>query len=71
MDTMSIGTRLMQGVLKRVLKKVIKSSLGVEADINFNDKLTLEYDEQGGVLVHLNADLFMEGSEFEKLLDRV
>lgn len=71
MDSMSIGTRLMQGVLKRVLKRLIKSNLGVEADITFNDKLTFEYDEQGGVLVHLNADLFMEGSEFEKLLDRV
>lgn len=71
MDTMSIGTRLVQGVLKRVLKRVLKSSLGVEADINFNDRLTLEYEENGGVHVHLNCDLYMEGPEFEKLLDRV
>jgi len=71
MDTMAIGTRFMQGILSKILKRVIRNNLGVGADISFNDKITMEYDEEGGVMLHVNADVYMERHEFEKLLDRV
>ena len=71
MDSMSIGTRFMQGILSKILKRIIRNNLGVGADINFNDKIMMEYDEEGGVMLHVNADVYMECHEFEKLLDRV
>lgn len=67
-DNMSIGTKLVQGVLKRIIKKMIKTNLGIDVDIDFNDKLTLEYDEKEGAKAHLNLDVSMNSSEFQKLL---
>lgn len=66
-DTLSIGTKIVQKVLQGFIKKMIKTNIGVDMDINFNDRIKLEHDETG-VKAHLNVDLSMSSAEFEKLL---
>lgn len=71
MDSMSIGSRILQRVLTRAIVKAVKSKIGVDADIKFNDPIRFNYDEDGGVRLHVNADVFMLQDEFDKILEKV
>ena len=67
MDEMKIGSKYMQGILTKVIHKVVKKKLGVDAELQFNDPITVTFDGEKAHL-HLNADATLDKTDLDKLL---
>ena len=67
MDERRIGSKYLQGIISKIIKSVIRKRLGVEADVQFNDPITVSFDgENANVHVNLNATL--SRNDLDKLL---
>ena len=67
MDEMHIGSKYLQGIISKIIKSVIRKKLGVEADVQFNDPISVTFDgEKANVHVNVNATLGRD--DLDKLL---
>lgn len=66
MDELKIGSKLMKMILSRVLKRVVKTKFGYDADIRIEELNAVFTD--GKAHIHINADADMEKEELMKLL---
>lgn len=68
MDEMkiSLSTKLMQGLLAKLLKKVIRDKIGYSVDILLN-QITLSHADNGKISVHVDMNAEMDEKEFMKV----
>ena len=67
MDEMKIQSKFMTGLVSRIVKKVLRTKLGCEVDIQLNEFRTTVIDDKTHVHLDLDADLTKE--ELNKLLE--
>lgn len=63
---MKIQSKFMTGLVSRIVKKVLRTKLGCEVDIQLNEFRTTVIDDKTHVHLDLDADLTKE--ELNKLL---
>lgn len=66
MDEMKISTRLMKGLIAKIVKTMIKKKVGYEVDIRLNDLVITNDNDKAHV--HLNVDAEMNKDELAKIL---
>ena len=64
---MKIQSKFMTGLVSRIVKKVLRTKLGCEVDIQLNEFRTTVIDDKTHVHLDLDADLTKE--ELNKLLE--
>ena len=69
MDEMRIRTRLMKGILEKLVKMTIKKKLGYNIDIQLNDLVIV--NDGSKARIHLDADAELKRDELSKILDSV
>lgn len=69
MDEMKIQSKFMTGLVSRIVKKVLRTKLGCEVDIQLNEFRTTVIDDKTHVHLDLDADLTKE--ELNKLLKTI
>ena len=67
MDEMKISTKFTQGIITKILGKVINKKLGVKPEIEFNDPIRVSIDDTTAE-IHLNVDLSITKEELMELL---
>ena len=67
MDEMKIASGFMQGMLTRIVKKLVSKKLGVEPDLKFDDPISIRFDGQQAV-AHLNVTVSLSKDDLSKLL---
>ena len=60
MDEMKIQSKFMTGLVSRIVKKVLRTKLGCEVDIQLNEFRTTVIDDKTHVHLDLDADLTKE-----------
>ena len=66
---MKIQSKFMTGLVSRIVKKVLRTKLGCEVDIQLNEFRTTVIDDKTHVHLDLDADLTKE--ELNKLLKTI
>ena len=66
MDEMKISTRLMKGLIAKIVKTMIKKKVGYDVDIRLNDLIITNDDDKAHV--HLNVDAELNKDELAKIL---
>ena len=66
MDEMKISTRLMKGLIAKIVKTMIKKKVGYDVDIRLNDLVITNDDNKAHV--HLNVDAELDKDELAKIL---
>jgi hypothetical protein len=66
MDEMKISTRLMKGLIAKIVKTMIKKKVGYDVDIRLNDLVITNDNDKAHV--HLNVDAEMNKDELAKIL---
>lgn len=66
MDEMKISTRLMKGLIAKIVKTMIKKKVGYDVDIRLNDLVITNEDDKAHV--HLNVDAELNKDELAKIL---
>ena len=67
MDEMHIGSKYLQGIISKIVKSVIRKKLGVEADVQFNDPISVTFDGENAN-VHVNVNATLGRDDLDKLL---
>lgn len=67
MDEVNIGTKFMQGILIKIIKKVVKEKTGVCPELLVNDPIKMNFDGNT-VRIHLNLDAELGKEDLQKLL---
>jgi N-methylhydantoinase B/oxoprolinase/acetone carboxylase alpha subunit len=66
MDEMKISTRLMKGLIAKIVKTMIKKKVGYDVDIRLNDLVITNDNDKAHV--HLNVDAELNKDELAKIL---
>jgi N-methylhydantoinase B/oxoprolinase/acetone carboxylase alpha subunit len=66
MNEMKISTRLMKGLIAKIVKTMIKKKVGYDVDIRLNDLVITNDNDKAHV--HLNVDAEMNKDELAKIL---
>lgn len=66
MDEMKISTRLMKGLIAKIVKTMIKKKVGYDVDIRLNDLVIT--NDNNKAHVHLNVDAELDKDELAKIL---
>ena len=69
MDEMKISTRLMKGLIAKIVKTMIKKKVGYDVDIRLNDLVITNDDNKAHV--HLNVDAELNKDELAKILETI
>ena len=67
MDEMNIRSNFIQGIIVKIIKKIVKQKTGCEPDLKFNDPIQVMFDGDK-VKVHLNVDAELKKEDLQKLL---
>ena len=68
MDEMKIGSKLITGVVSKLIKRAIKDKIGYDMDIQLNELRATVID--GTAHVHLDIDAELEKDELNRLLGK-
>ena len=66
---MTINNIILKPIIKK-LKKEIQDETGYEADIVFNDPISLKIKD-GGARLHVNFDTFIDANFLLKIIDEI
>ena len=69
MDEMRISTKLMRGLIAKIVKKMIRKKVGYDIDIRLNDLIVVHDDTKAHV--HLNVDAELDRTELAKILETI
>lgn len=69
MDELKIKSKIMTGVISKLIRVAIRSKFGKNIDLKLNEVIANVSD--GQVNIHLNADCRFEQSELTELLKRL
>ena len=67
MDEINIRTGFFQGIIVKIIKKVIRQKTGYNPDLRFNDPIQVNFDDDK-VKVHLNLDVELGKDDLQKIL---
>lgn len=67
MDEINIRTGFFQGIIVKVIKKVIRQKTGYNPELRFNDPIQVNFDGNN-VKVHLNLDVELGKDDLQKML---
>lgn len=67
MDEINIRTGFFQGIIIKVIKKVIRQKTGYSPELQFNDPIQVNFDGDK-VKVHLNLDVELGKDDLQKIL---
>lgn len=67
MDEINIRTGFFQGIIVKVIKKVIRQKTGYSPELRFNDPIQVNFDGDK-VKVHLNLDIELGKDDLQKIL---
>lgn len=70
MDNINIGSKLMVGLIEKIIKRSFRKKLGVSADIHINDPVTLVNDGEK-TKIHLNVDAEIDKIQLNKLIQSI
>jgi hypothetical protein len=66
MDEMKITSKLMRGVVSKIIRKAIKNKLGADVKLDLND-FYISYDEKDAV-IHVDANARLDKQNLEQIL---
>lgn len=67
MDEMRIASEFMQGIIAKVVSKIMTKKLGVGLNLKFNDPIFVKFDGDQAI-VNLNVMAKMSKDDLSKLL---
>lgn len=67
MDEVNIRTGFFQGIIVKIIKKIIKQKTGYDPDLKFNDPIQLIFDGDKAK-IHLNLDAELKKEDLQKIL---
>jgi len=67
MDEINIRTGFFQGIIVKVIKKVIRQKTGYNPELRFNDPIQVSFDGNNAKL-HLNLDIEIGKDDLQKIL---
>lgn len=67
MDEVNIRTGFIQGIVVKIIKKVVKQKTGYDPELRFNDPIQMIFDGDK-VKVHLNIDAELKKEDLQKIL---
>lgn len=67
MDEINIRTGFFQGIIVKIIKKVIRQKTGYNLDLRFNDPIQVNFDGDK-VKVHLNLDIELGKDDLQRIL---
>lgn len=67
MDMMQIKTKLMRGIVGKLLKKAIKNKTGCNVDLDIND-IDIAILDDGTARIHLDINGLIEAEDVKKLV---
>ena len=67
MDEINIRTGFFQGIIVKIIKKVIRQKTGYSPELRFNDPIQVNFDGDK-VKVHLNLDIELGKDDLQKIL---
>ena len=67
MDEMNIRTGFIQGLVTKLIKKIIKQKTGYTPELWFNDPIQVSFDGDK-VKIHLNLDAELGKDDLQKIL---
>lgn len=67
MDEMKIASGFVQGVIVRIVRKLVFKKLGIEPDLKFEDPVSVRFDGEKATL-HLNVTAGLSKEDLSKLL---
>ena len=66
---LKLSTKFMKGIVAKIISKKVYKKLGYKIDIQLND---VQVDTiNGDVKLHINADVKMNKTEFERLMEEL
>lgn len=65
---MRISSKLLRKIIASLISKALRSKLGVDAEIQFNDEIKVSMNEDD-MFIHLNVDIMCKNNEVIKLLN--
>ena len=67
MDEINIRTGFFQGIIVKIIKKVIRQKTGYNPELRFNDPIQVNFDGSKAK-VHLNLDIELGKDDLQKIL---
>lgn len=67
MDEVNIKTGFFQGIIVKIIKKVVKQKTGYDPELKFNDPINVIFDGDR-IKIHLNIDAELKKEDLQKLL---
>ena len=67
MDEVTIKTGFMQGILVKIIKKIVKEKTGYYPELQVNDPIKLSFDGDK-VKIHLNLDAELRKEDLQDML---
>lgn len=67
MDEVRIQTGFVQGIITKLIRKIVAKKLGVDLGIMFNEPISIKFDGENAN-VHLNVSAALSKDDLSKLL---
>lgn len=67
MDEVNIRSGFLQGIIVKIIKKVIRQKTGYDPELKFNDQIQMIFDGDK-VKVHLNFDAELKKEDLQRIL---
>ncbi len=67
MDEVNIRSGFLQGIIVKIIKKVVKQKTGCNPELRFNDPIQVIFDGDK-VKIHLNLDAELGKDDLQKIL---
>ena len=67
MDEVNIGSNFIQGIIVKIIKKVIRQKTGYYPELQFNDPINLKFDGDK-VRIHLNIDAEIRKEDLQDMI---
>ena len=67
MDEVNIRSGFLQGIIVKIIKKVVKQKTGYNPELRFNDPIQVIFDGDK-VKIHLNLDAELGKDDLQKIL---
>ena len=67
MDEMRISTKFMQGIITKIIRKMVNKKLGVDPEVLFNSPIELKFDGDSASL-HVDFTATISKNDISKIL---
>ena len=72
MDEMRIGSKFMNNIITKIIRKVIKKKFGGDLVVEFLDPIEVVFDDDSGIVdAHIHANVHMRKETIQSMLQNL